>query len=1346
MKNKFIILLIWPIIYICNIAAEPYVFKHLGVKDGLSNNYVVDIVQDKQGCIWIATDAGLNMFDGNRFIVYNTNNSDIKSNSLNALFYDEEENELWIGTKSGLSVYNCTTMQFENDMLTGDLAALDINNISSAADTGIWITNFRGHTIHYNKKNRVFTQLPNEEIKELDYPKWCTYDDGNGCLFIGHARNGLSIIDSKNKTVKNFVNDPNDPNSLPGNSVYTICIDHTKNIWIGTNLGLALYNPKTESFLVFKHEDGNPNSMLSDHIYRIKEMNDGTLWIGSDIGGISILDLRDVGFIDSDKLQFHNIAVTGDKYGLSSGNIRSLLQDSYGNIWVGSYSTGIDFISHTQPVFHTIPYMTDKGGMPKSKPVWDVYADEKGLVWVGSENEIAVFKDNILQNKIDLTPHLSRPYGRVLSIEGGSKGDLFLGIYDDGLLRLDIENNKVERIKLDIDYIDIFSLFRDVDERMWIGSEYGIYTYENGIVRFESEIVKQLNDISISGFIRDHQEKLWIATHWGGITVFDENEKCIHNIGQSNGFCSNSINDLFIDSNGGIWAATWNGLGYIKDTNHPERFELYGYEHGLKNVCVRAIHEDATGNIWISTDNGISFLDMEKHKFDNYDFRDGIPEGNFNNDAVGSLSNGTLYFGSLDGVCYFDPQELSREPQIAPVRIIECKGFNRQTESRKEEFLIVPENDEINLPYNNNSFRISFSVPDYSQSYHVEYAYMMEGLDDSWYNTHGEHQITFRNLPYGKYQFKVKARMKNKNWDEANIASMTVYIHPPFWLTWYAKLFYVIVFCFSLFILLRSYKNKLSLKSSLELERKESRSKQELNDERLRFYTNITHELRTPLTLILGPLEDLVCDSGLSTLYKSKITIIYDSAIRLLNLINQILEFRKTETQNRKLTVKKGDLGRLVTETGLRYKELNQNKNVMFSINIETDDTILYYDTDMIVSILNNLLSNAVKYTPEGEVKLTLRSVTEKTIHYTEIEVSDTGYGIDKESLLHIFERYYQAKSKHQASGTGIGLALVKSLVDLHEGALSVKSTVGQGSTFTLRLLTENVYPDALHDEEKYLTESKQGIIVAAEDSNNDLPTALIVEDNVDIRDYIATSLAPEYNIITAINGKEGLDSAQRDIPDIIVSDIMMPEIDGIEFCRFVKEDIRTSHIPVILLTAKDSIYDKEVGYKSGADSYLTKPFSARLLLSRIHNILDSRKRLVSSMTANNHKPFEDDNLQYSIKISQLDEEFLAKLTALIEDNLDMEKLDISFLKEKVNMSHSTFYRKVKGLTGISANEFIRKVRLKNSLQLLLSGSYNVSEAAYKTGFNDMAYFRQCFKEEYGMSPSEYLKKNKSQF
>ncbi len=534
-----------------------------------------------------------------------------------------------------------------------------------------------------------------------------------------------------------------------------------------------------------------------------------------------------------------------------------------------------------------------------------------------------------------------------------------------------------------------------------------------------------------------------------------------------------------------------------------------------------------------------------------------------------------------------------------------------------------------------------------------------------------------------------------------------------------------------------------------QLEKKNHEQEEELNNERLRFFTNITHELRTPLTLILGPLEDLQEDKDLLPYQQKKISIIHNSAIRLLNLINQILEFRKTETQNKKLCVSKDNLAALVTEVGLKYKELNPKKNIEFNIAIESDPLPLYFDKEIITIILDNLISNAIKYTEKGYINISLYTIRKNNTDYAEIRVSDTGQGIPSEELPHIFERYYQAKNDRQVSGTGIGLALVKNLVKLHQGEIHAESILGKGSSFRFSLIINNIYPNALHTDSEEKEQNSNHDTESAEDSmlNNNIsgekPILLVVEDNPDICEYISESFSDSFEVITAEEGEAGYRMAISQIPDIIVTDIMMAGMDGITFCKIIKGDVRTSHIPVIMLTAKDSLQNKEEGYLAGADSYLTKPFSASLLRSRIHNLLESRKKLANQFS-NNLNINSDKSIILHESLNQLDNEFIQKITQIIEDNLKSEKIDVTYLADKLCMSKSTLYRKIKALTGISTNEYVRKIKMQNAEKLMLEGRYTISEIAFRVGMNSPVYFRQCFKEEFGISPSEYLKHLKS--
>lgn len=1312
--------------------------SNLNITNGLSNNYVKDVAQDRQGFIWIATEAGLNRFDGCQFTRYTSTNSELKTDAINTLLYDEQNNLLWIGTRSDLTVLDCSTYKFTHYGMQDNIHLNNIVSMSLAGDTAIWIATHYNGILHCNKKTMKFTSYTNESIPELKNSNWCIFDDGHGKIYVGHSLDGLTIINAKDLSALHYKNEPDNSSSLPGNSVYSICVDHMGNTWVGTNQGLALFQPEKGEFQSFKHDEKNPNSIIADHIYDIKQMDDATVWIASDIGGISILDLYNLNLSNRDSVRFNNITATSSGTNLSSGNIRSLLQDSFGNIWIGNYSSGLDFISHTEPLFKILPYIRTVNNKIKNKQVWGVYADSEGKVWVGGENEVSIFENNQLLRSINISQYQSRPYTQVFTLCGNRQGIILLGTFDDGLLEFDSNTGKVHRIDLGIEHVDVFTIKEATDGTMWIGVEYGLYTYQNGKIHREEKIISQLVNQSVYGIAHDRQGKIWIGTNNSGVSIFNYNHELVHRLNAENGFFSNAVNSLYMDSKGGIWIATRNGIGYVEDTKDPDHFEMYGKEEGLEDCFVRSILEDEAGNIWLSTNQGISLWNKEEKTFSNYDHNDGIPAGNFIEGSSCLSADGTAYFGSLNGVSYFNPAFVLKKQSIAPIQLIECKEISVSKDNVNIENIIPITEEEINFSHHENSFSISFAVPDYAQSKQVEYAYILEGFYKNWVKSNGENTAVFRNIPPGKYTFRVKARLKNQVWDESRMVSLNIHIHPPFWFTWYAWFFYILLACIIIIFYILSYQRKLKLKSLQEIEKQHSLNEQNLNNERLQFYTNITHELRTPLTLIIGPLEDLADDKKIPEVYRSKINSIHGSAMRLLNLINQLLEFRKTETNHRQLIVCKGNLTGLVTEIGLRYKELNCNPDVKIQIKTGELPIQIYYDPEIITTILNNLLSNAIKYTHHGEIIISLSCGNETSGNYAIISVSDTGCGIEPDELPHIFERYYQGKGKYQASGTGIGLALVKSLATLHQGMLEVKSVVGKGTTFTFRILADYDYPDAMHKE---VASASEVVDMAEEDSEQDNRLLLLViEDNEDIRKYIVSSFNTEYKVLEGSNGKEGLEIALSTIPNIIVSDIMMPQMDGIQLCRAIKEDIRTSHIPVILLTAKDSMQDKEEGYESGADSYLTKPFSAKLLRTRMLNLLESRARLAKRITDSSLTGSETESaifIEEPLKLSNLDEAFLKKTTEIIEENINDEKLDIIFLTQQIGMSHSTMYRKIKALTGITINEYIRKIRLRRSMQLLQTGDYNVSEAAYMSGFNTMSYFRTCFKNEYGYSPSE---------
>lgn len=1338
---KRLIFLICFLIEVVHLSAnDSFSFQNIGLRQGLSNEFVNDIVMDEQGFLWVGTESGLNRIAGNKCTIFKTSNSNIGDDGFVGLYYDKGTHTIWMHFKNGkVDIFDCKTQTFLHFSPKGMLKE-SVASINGAADGGIWIAYYSGTIQHYNTKTKRITTYPKRLFPKIKNGIRKVLDDGKDHLYIGLRMDGMYVYNLRTHQAKFYTHNPKDAQSLPGNNVRSICIDHMQNIWVGTNLGLGLFDESTGKFRTFRPDGNNSNSLVGDNIHQIMEMDNHTLWIVSDIGGISVLDLNRYQNPYTEKLSFQQI--TKDNSGLSSNNTRRIIQDTFGNIWIGNFGSGVDFIPHTPSEFHALYNVTS--------PIVNLFGiccDHLGNLWIGQENIISQYQNGRISQLWNFKNNIFNSSAFVYTIREDHLGNVWIGTNDNGALKFNPHTQQFTHYP-EIQELDVNALCEDKSGTMWIGSEDGLFSVRNNVVHKETRMNKQMgNNAIIYSIQEDEYGQLWIGTIAKGVFVFDKNHKFITHLDTKNSLKSNSVNHIIKDQNGGIWMATYKGLAYVENPRKPQSVKIYDERQGIKDSHIRAICQDKTGNIWVSIFSGIACLDLHKQHFYNYDFQSGIPICNFAEASTAITPDGTIYFGSPGGICYFNPQLLSGQSSISQVEIIGCERVGRLSDQSLHRLISPNAEGVVRLKYDDNTFKISFTTKDFSEEGKVEYSYMMKGLDDQWFETEGDKDVTFRNLKPGSYTFIIRAKLKNQDWEDASSAELKVVVTPPFWLTWWAKLVYLLLALGIIWYLLRSYQKQLLLRNSLAQTQWESQQKQEVNEERLRFFTNITHELRTPLTLILGPLEDLMEDKQLPDFVTKKIGSIHASAERLLNLINDILEFRKTETQNRKLSVARANLGHLIQEIGTRFKDLNHNPKLKIEMDIQEEIPDIYFDSEIITTVVNNLMSNAIKYTPSGSIVLSLNL---SDAGHVCLAVKDTGYGIDKDALPHICDRYYQENGKHQASGTGIGLALVKSLVKLHDAELQIDSQKGTGSKFSFILKKDNTYPDALHkDDEK--VESKE-LDDSEKNTENQRPLLLIVEDNSDIRQYIEESLKEDYRILQACNGKEGINLAFEQTPDLIVSDIMMPEMDGIEMTKTLKEDIRTSHIPIILLTAKTSINDQQEGYDSGADSYLMKPFSAKLLQSRIRNILSGRRRLAEyiaqksfSFTAKTEEPAEEKKLQAQepapsvsdLQLSALDQRFLEKLNALIDKHIATDDLDIAFMTDKMAMSHSTFYRKVKALTGMSANEYIKKAKLRQSMKLLLTQEYSISEVAMLSGFNNLGNFRESFKREFGMTPSD---------
>ena len=1332
MKNSGVFLgLVLAVITAFAARGEAFHRFHLDHNSGLSSNYIRDIGQDGHGFVWVATIDGLNRFDGISFRRFSKENSGLSSNELNSLLADPSDPDImWVSTRhDGLCKYNykdCSITEFD-----GSLRSRNITSLSNASNGKIWLTHYHDAPELLDpatgKTEPLFTVLPD------NFPthSYCAVEDtGRQQLYIGHDGKGFTRVNLATGIYENFRPDASRPDAIIGSIAYCIHVDHLGYVWIGTDKGVSIFDPDRKIFHNISHTAAD-NSILPGQVRSICEMENGDLWFATTEGGVSILSA-------GDRVQ-HNFVFL---------NIRP------SNKWMGNSSDGIDVFTHEQPFFTVSEPFTSQTGLNKKQAVWSITTTADGRVWLGGENEV-LEAGTYPPNRITVT-HANLGYSSLVkALLGDTKGRLWVGTSYAGIYIYDNKKNNIGVIEIPDTEIKCFA--EAADGTVFIGTSLGIFTSADGKSAEPLSIYNaQLPDNFVTSLTFDGDGSLWVGTLGKGAVKFSNKGELIVSYDSQNGLPSNAVNTIMEDRSGNIWIGTREGALQLSGPK-LNRMRDFTRADGLVSSFIKSITEDRSGNIWFGTNRGIALYSPHDGKISVYGKTHAMNLESYIEHSAATDRNGRIYFGSLNGLTTFTPNSHNSTHNNSEVILTELFAHDSNGSDHNLEIEIPVDNDHITLPYNKNTFTLRFNNPDITGAANSEYAYTMVGINEVWTKGMVNNEAVYRNLSPGDYKFQAMQRFNGEKWGEPQTLAF-IKITPPIWHTWWAILLYVACGIVIIYVLIYFYKHKLNLEKNLAIERENIKNVQTLNEERMVFFTNITHELRTPLSLIIGPIEDLVNDTSINDTNRKKLHTIRTSSMRLLNLINGILEFRKTETHHRKLSVVQDNLANYVREIGLRFKELNSNKDVSIVIDVASVEGVkMYYDPEIITTIINNLMSNAMKYTRTGTITLSLTPVTEGNVKYVDLAVSDTGTGISKDSLPHVFERYYQASNARKTSGTGIGLALTKNLVELHQGNITVASEPGKGTVFTVRLLQENCYPDANHTEaqETETTSTEEGQLAEQPASESKL-VLLVVEDDNDMREYIAQSFAEDFKVLTAANGKEGYEIAISDMPDIIVSDIMMPEMDGIEMCNKLKNEMATSHIPIILLTAKDTLRDKEEGYESGADSYITKPFSATLLRARINNIIETRHKL--TMRLLNIKVQEPKGKKTDIggsaqadevgsrgapaELSAFDKEFIEKLCRLVEENMEMEEFDQTFLADRMCMSHSTLYRKVKSISGLTPNEFIRKIKLRKAVELLDDKNNTLADIASMTGFGSVAYFRRLFKKEFGVSPSEYSSKS----
>lgn len=1325
--------------------AQKYQVRPLDLEQGLSCNYVLSIAQDKYGFLWFATEEGLNRFDGNSFFTYykQRDRQGISSSELNCVIDDAKEPVVWIGTKNdGLNSFNYQTEEWHSYKHDGknpsSIATNDITHITPSANGKLWITTYWKGVELFDPETKRFVHFDKNRVKGLpDNQLWCVLDLGNGNLLVGHVKSGLSIIDTQRLTARNFKHNDQDIFSISGNEVICLYRDKKGTIWIGTNVGIDIYDPLSQRFLHVADQ-----TIKNHRIFDFCELPDGNMLVATEQMGIAVLDVANKSFTASTQILCSFISEGFSDFNLTGNSVRSLLLDKYNNVWAGFYGSGINFL--TQSV---APFSTIRAGVPDQlerlteKSVMGLAFDKKGQLWVGTDGKgLNVFSPE----RKRLATYEHEGGSIVTAATRDSYGNLWFGSFYQGAT-VKMAGGGFRKV-LPNAHEDVRCFYEDDKQQMWIGTSHGIYVVD--IKRMKVVNNYHLGNDMVRAICMDARHRVWVGYFDIGIEVFSPQMKRIKSFNSTKGekeyIPSNAVNHLMRDSQGRIWAATNEGA-ICFDVKHQDRHVIYDQRQGMNNIHVRAIIEDEMHNIWMSTNRGISCLKAgQAGRFINFNEKDNVVKANFNDGSVARSEQGIIYFGSAQGLCCFLPRQVLSVNR-APKTIITSLRLIRGIE-QPDSVINLAMRNHISLAYDENSFSVNFTVQNFAMENYVEYSYKLSGLQDDWITAQNG-TITLRDIPPGTYQLQVRTRLHNQPWS-SEIAEFTITVRPPFWLSWWAKLCYTLFVFAIVYLALRTYQRHLRLKFQLKAEKVNHEKEQKLNEERLRFFTNITNELRTPLTLILGPLDDISHSSDITKAVKHKLAVIHQSAVRLNELITQILEFRKTETDNRRLRVVKANVVDAVHEVSLKYEELAQKPDVAIRFVAPENPILMYIDKEVIAIILDNLVSNAIKYTDQGNIDISVERRRSGERHLVDITVSDTGHGISAKALPHIFDRYYQENGTHQASGTGIGLSLVKKLVTLHHGEVKAESNLEQGTSFIVTLDENEIYPEALRGDEN-ASAKLQGNDAASDVLNSEEAVLsvengklllLVVEDNREILDYVAESFIDEFDVLKAGDGREGLALALDKVPDVIISDVMMPNMDGNAMCRALKKNVRTSHIPIILLTAKDSFEAKEKGYDSGADSYITKPFTHKLLRSRILNLLQQRRRDKMLIQESKETNLAQKKEQLREALNKVDQEFFDKLNKLIEENISGD-VDVNLIASNLAVSTSTLYRKMKALTGISTNEYIRKYKMQYAEHLLLEGKYSISEISFMVGMNSVAYFRRCFKAEYGEIPSEYLKK-----
>ncbi len=1336
-----------------------YSFLRIDNMDGLVNNHVTCFLKDSRGFIWIGTSAGLSRYDGSEFVNYKHSIIDTTSiidNYIENIQEDENAN-LWIQTRLGYVYFDVQNESFSKDInnifkIQGLKDQLD--RIYIDEEKNLWI----------KRSNIGFYELYSKEDYTLKAPIKVNEDYNKNIITFIHKGaefyylfddGSINVYSSNNYLLKyrdHFLQNKMGPDSL----TTELYIDNENDIWFYGNYdGVYHYNSKEARW---NHYNVNSNTIkLSNNIVtQLIQDNYGKIWIGTDHGGLNIVN-KYSGEVEALYNQADN------EKSIAQNSITALYVDDKGIVWGGTYKKGVFFYHENVHKFLHFKHVISD---PNSLPYNDVNCfaeDYKGNLWIGTNGGGLIYfdrKNNTYKvytrdpkNENSLSSNV------IVSLLIDKSNHLWIGTYTGGITYFDgirfkryIHDNSDE---FSIPNNNVWTIIEDGDDILlgMIGG--GVARFNTKDLRFTqlenrgsiSLVSKMVNQI-----YKLKNGNLVIATD-AGVSFYDIREKryknhLVKNIDSTVPFINKSVNAVFEDSRGLLWFATHEGLVvYNPNSDYIKNFSA---KDGFPEDFCNCILEDEFQAIWVSKSSGLSQVVVKQNSpgsefsYDIYDYskEDGLQSKEFNTQAAFKTTKKELIFGGPNGFNIFQARNIKYNRELPKVVFTDFQIYNKSVKPNPgvNNAILqksITHTDRIVLKHSMNVFSIRFSALDFIIPQKIKFKYQLEGFNDTWLPLQDNiNSVTYTNLNAGDYIFKVKAANNDGLWNE-NYASLHITVLPPFYATPWAYALYVFIILLILVYLRYSMLRKERLKFTIEQERLQAKRNHEMDEMKLRFLTNVSHEFRTPLTLILTPLDRLLKKVS-SESDKKLLETIDRNAKHLLGLVNQLLDFRKLELHGLRYNPSYGDIVHFLNDLNNHFKDEFKKKGITYLFEKNSDHLMFNFDREKLQKVMMNLLSNASKFTQEGgTVILTLDIKEEEGL--VELSVKDNGVGIEENELENIFVRFYQSKNNKKLglSGSGIGLNLAKEMVQLHNGTIRVESVKGKGSTFIVSLPLDQT----LDEEVEVFSNEPEDGIEETKDGNTkqdkEKSTILLVEDNVDFRTFMREALQDRFIIQEAQDGKIGMDTAFEVNPDLIISDVMMPNVDGLELCKTLRADIRTSHIPIILLTARTADEDKIKGLEIGADDYITKPFNMDLLLLRIDKLIEKRSNFQKQF----QKTVEINPSE--IQITSMDEKLIKKAVSLVEKNISESKFSVEDLSRELGMSRVYLYKKLLSITGKSPVEFIRIIRLKRGAQLLEKSQMNVAEIAYEVGFNSPRYFSKYFKEEYGMLPTAYVKNSK---